>query len=387
LDDALAMTLYGVGTSIAQLISGGEASILHELTKLCIEVGGAVVVGIVGGLSLNKLLRFDHEPEHRLAMATGILLLVIGVCRAFDMDIIIATMTVGILLVNLAPRRSHDLFALIRSFTSPIYVMFFVLVGARLALGQMPAWLWIVAAVYVVGRSAGKYIGAYLGATASKAEPVVRNCTGLGLFAQGGVAVGLSIMAGAHLNHLHVSDGMPLGDMIVYVVTATTLVVQIIGPPLVKLAARRAGELDRDITVKDVIGQWNVNDVLETDIIPVPEGEPLSAVVQRFSESDHLVYPVVGDEDRLVGVLSLEDMKDVLPDRDTWDWLLAGDVATPPREHVTPDTKLKVALDLMADLDLEQIPVVSGDHEKPVGILDRRKAHRKAHEKVLRLQR
>ena len=41
--------------------------------------------------------------------------------------------------------------------------------------------------------------GAWIGAKISGAEPVVRQYTGLSLFAQGGVAIGLSIMATQHL--------------------------------------------------------------------------------------------------------------------------------------------------------------------------------------------
>ena len=68
-------------------------------------------------------------------------MLCIGLAVAFNMDVILATMSVGIVLINLAPRRSKQLFEVIRSFSTPIYIIFFVLVGARLSLGNMPLWL------------------------------------------------------------------------------------------------------------------------------------------------------------------------------------------------------------------------------------------------------
>jgi Kef-type K+ transport system membrane component KefB/CBS domain-containing protein len=387
LDDALAMTLYGIGTSVAKVLAGGEVGLGAEALRLLVELGGAVGVGALGGLLLVLLLRHSSQQERSLAMSLGIILMVIGVSNSFNMDVIMATMTMGIVVTNLAPRSVRDLFGLLRSFSTPIYVMFFVLVGARLSITAMPGWLWGIVAIYVVGRTAGKYFGAYYGALATGAEPVVRANCGLGLFAQGGVAVGLSIMAGQHLEGIPVTAGLNAGDLIVYVVTTTTLIVQIIGPPMVKLAVHRASEAGRDVTEEDVVASLTVGDVMSRDTVLVPESEPVRRVLQMFSEHDALVYPVVDEVGRLRGILPLETLKDILPERDTWDWLVAGDVCAPHAETVRADTPLAEALQRMRDTGLEQLPVVApGDSGKPEGILDRRLASVRVKEEVVRRQ-
>jgi Kef-type K+ transport system membrane component KefB/CBS domain-containing protein len=387
LDDALAMTLYGLGTSLAQILTHGASSLSHAAIGIVVELAGAVALGLVAGVLLNFILRRSHQRERSLAIAIGGILLVIGFAAASNMDVILATMTLGVTLVNLAPRRSKELFDIVRSFSTPIYVLFFVLVGARLGIASMPVWIWALSAVYVLARSVGKMAGAYYGARISGAAETVRKYSGLGLFAQGGVAVGLSIMASQRLGGVMVTGTMPLGDMVVFGVTATTLIVQIIGPPAVKMAIRLGGEIGRNITADDVIASWRVRDVMSKDLAPVAGTAPLREVFQLFSQHDYLVYPVVAADGRMAGIISLENLKHALMDQNVWEWVVAHDVMTPPIDKVTASTPLESAMDLMNQLHLEQIPVVDDETgQQPLGLLDMRTARILVEEEVIRRQ-
>ena len=249
----------------------------------------------------------------------------------------------------------------------------------------MPSWVWGLVVLYVVARSLGKYIGARFGARISGAEPVVRDNLGMALFAQGGVAVGLSIMAAERLGRIEVIEGMMLGDMIIFSVTASTLVVQLIGPPFVKLAVRRSGECGRDVQEEDVMAEWTVADVMTRGVAPIREQESVSRILQRFADADILVYPVVEKSGRIAGIISLESLKDVVPSRDCWDWMLASDVMAPSHDHVHEGMLLKDALDDMARLGEEALPVVqSRGSLEPVGVLDIRSAGRRVTEEVVR---
>ena len=388
LDDALAMTLYGLGTSIASILAnGGGESIGTTMLHTGIELGGAIFLGIACGFVLNAMMHYMPQTEKRLGISIGIILLCIGLAVAFNMDVILATMAVGIVLINRAPRRSKQLFEVIRSFSTPIYIIFFVLVGARLSLGNMPPWLWGLVAAYVLMRSLGKWVGAYWGARISKAEKSVQNYMGMALFAQGGVAVGLSIVASQNLQHIEVVEGMSLGDMIIFTVTATTLCVQLIGPAFAKLAIKKAGEIGRNVTEEDVMAELKVSDVVDTDIVPLKEGTPLAEVVQNFAEQDTLVYPVVDNEEKIAGVLTFEMLKEVLMDRDTWLWLVVGDVMQPLHERLLGEMNLAEALQDMRALQSEMLPVIdSADSGKLLGVLDQRAARRKVSAELVRRQ-
>jgi len=385
LDDALAMTLYALGTSAAQMLTSGSADLGKEILSVCVELFGSVLLGLATGFGLNLILRFLPQKERRLGLALGAILLTISAAVVFKMDVILATMSIGILLTNIAPRRSKELFEVVRSFSSPIYILFFVLVGARLSVRNMPAWIWGLVAVYVVMRSLGKWAGSFIGGKMSKAEPVVSRYMGLSLFAQGGVAVGLSIMASQHLQGIQVTDSMSLGDMIIFTVTATTLVVQLIGPPCTKLAVRLAGEIDRNITEEDVIAELSVGDVMNPDVKPIPEDLPLAVVLKRFTDNDSLVYPVVSTDGRILGVLTFDSLKELLGDAASWQWLVAGDVMQPVEEKTTEPSKLADVLDDMNRMQAEALPVTRGDGtDSAVGVLDLRYARRRIREELIR---
>jgi CBS domain-containing protein len=383
----LAMTLYGLGTSIAVMVTRGSSSLGDAAVRVVIELVGAAALGLASGLGLNFVVRWSGQRERSLGIAIGVLLLLIGFAAATGMDVILAAMIMGVTLTNVAPRRSRELFGIVRSFSAPIYVLFFVLVGARLTIGHMPAWIWVLAAVYVVGRTLGKLGGTFFGAKISGAADSVRKYAGLGLFAQGGVAVGLSIMASQRLGNVMITDSLKLGDMVVFGVTATTLIVQIIGPPAVKMAIRLGGEIGRNVTDEDVIDSWHVRDVMVADVAPINGTAPLREVFQLFSERDYLVYPVIGPAGKIAGVISLENLKHALMDQDVWEWVVAHDVMTPVVDKVTPSMSLKSAIHMMVQLHLEQVPVVDDEEEEvPMGLLDLRTARIKIKEEVIRRQ-
>lgn len=387
LDDALAMALYALGTSLAQIIAGQSVSVAAELGRVALEFGGACVLGGGLGAALAGLLRHLHQPEKGLALAVGALLLSIGVCAALGLDVILAAMLAGAALANLAPLRSRALFDTVRAFATPIYVLFFVFVGARLSLGAMPGWLWGVVAVYLAGRTVGKVAGTWIGGRLSGADPGVNRYAGLGLFAQGGIAVGLSIMAGERLRGVPLTPELGLGEAVVFCVTATTFLMQVIGPNLIKLSARLAGELGRNVTEEDVVAGMRVADVIDTAVTPLREHDPVTHVVACFTAQPHTALPVLDAEGRVAGYVALDHLKGLFADQEMWAWLLARDVMRPVPALAESGGPLRDALETMRDLGVEQMLAVdAAGPRRFAGILDTRRARKRVQEALARRQ-
>ncbi len=385
LDDALAMTLYGLGSSAAKLLTSKSGSMWIALGHVSNDLFGALAVGAVVAALLVAFLRWVPQTERGAAIAIGMILLLISISTFFKMDIILATMMMGFVLTNLTPRRSKDLFKLIRSFSVPIYVLFFVLVGARLSFSTMPGWLWWIIITYIVGRSAGKFFGAYLGARMTGSPPAVRKYLGLGLFAQGGVAIGLSIMAAERLSSITIVKGMSLGDMIIFVVTTTTLVVQVLGPAMVKLAVKLSGEAGRDISEEDVRASMTVADVIDEKLVTLSEAAPVIEAINCFTENNVLITPVVNKNGKITGILNFEALKDILVDRDNWQWLLVADIMRPMEDCTTADVNLDEVYEHMYRLKIDQMPVVDSETgEIPLGMLDLRTIRLKVHAELLK---
>ncbi|MBD3335596.1 MAG: sodium:proton exchanger, partial [Candidatus Eisenbacteria bacterium] len=196
LDDALALILYSAGASVAAMLTGdGSQGWGAQFGEAAYELAGGTVLGVAAGFGLNFALRQVRDQEKSLTFIIGAVAAVIGLARLTGVAMILSAMTLGVTVANLAPRHSKRAFETVENFAPPIYVLFFVLVGAHLDVHGMPGWMWALTLPYILGRSAGKILGANIGGRLAGAPRTVSKYLGLCLFSQGGVAVGLAILA------------------------------------------------------------------------------------------------------------------------------------------------------------------------------------------------
>jgi hypothetical protein len=102
-----------------------------------------------------------------------------------------------------------------------------------------------VGVAYIVFRTLGKLVGSWLGAVLAKAPAKVSKNLGLCLLSQAGVALGLAISTYHELSTLSPLANTT-GLYILNIITGSTLLFQIVGPILTKLALQRAGEIQGD---------------------------------------------------------------------------------------------------------------------------------------------
>ncbi len=242
LDDGLALILYGFAFAFSRLlVSGAPLSFQMMVVRPLFEIVGSLLLGAAIALPLDRVLRFIGTADDRLVSSVSAVLLASGLALYFDFSLILTSMAVGLVLTNLHPDRNESSFESIKAFVPPIYIIFFGFVGARLRLGLLPQ-MGALGLLYVLGRTLGKWSGAYLGARLSDAPASVRRYLGFALFSQAGVAIGLALDIYQHFAQ-YGSNGAQLGHTVINVIAATTLLVQIIGPPSVKYALERAGEI------------------------------------------------------------------------------------------------------------------------------------------------
>jgi len=245
MDDALALLLFSIAAAFAEslLAQSGPPSILQMVQLPLVEIGGSLVLGLGLGLLLDRIMCRMKVQHDAMAVSIGFVFLSVGLSQAFGFSLILTTMILGMVVVNRCPEHGRHIRFTIEQAGPVIYVLFFTLVGARFQIGLLPT-MGLLGVAYVVLRSTGKFFGAWLGGTAGGAEPVVRNNLGLGLLSQAGVAIGLALSS-ANRFSAYGEEGQALGALIINVITATTFVVQIIGPICVKFAISRAGEIGR----------------------------------------------------------------------------------------------------------------------------------------------
>lgn len=378
LDDALALLLYrGAATGAKALMGTGEGSVLATTGLLLGEIVGAILLGFLAGVLLYYLLRFVRAEDKILEFAISCLLLVVGVSMIPRIDPILPAMTLGITIANLMPRQSRGVFKLVEKFSPPIYTSFFVLAGAHLRFAKTAGWILVLMVVYTLCRAAGKIVGSWLGARSCRAAPAVRKYLGICLLPQAGVAIGLAILSGQQFDS-------ELGHTIIMVVMTATFIMEIVGPILVKVGVKRAGEVGMNVTEEDLIKTYSVSNVMDTEPTSIAQDLPLQQILEVFSASESVYYPVIDKQGRIIGIITIGDIKEMFANRDVAGWLLACDVAEPVLDKTTPKKPLEEAMEHMRRYDLESIPVVAGeDSDKLVGLLDYRKTLRKISAEVL----
>lgn len=243
LDDAISLLLFSLVAAYTETLLGGSGmpSALQILEIPFFEIGGSLLLGLVAGLVLSRFLRYMQKMHDAMAISIGFVFLIVGVSEALSLSLILSTMVMGMTVVNRDRALGRAIRFTIEQAGPVIYVLFFTLVGARFDIRLLPA-MGLLGVAYVILRSGGKYLGAWIGGQLGGAEPAVKNNLGLGLLSQAGVAIGLALACCNRFTPLG-PEGEALGGLIISVITATTFIVQVFGPIGVKLAIQRAGEI------------------------------------------------------------------------------------------------------------------------------------------------
>ena len=379
LDDGLAILLFAIASSVAgSLIGNGGEGFLSAIIKPVYEMGGAVVIGGISGLVLSKILSKYAEKERILAFSVGTVLLVTGLSLAANVSMLLAAMTLGVIVVNFRPYKSKEAFNLVEGFTPPIYVLFFVLVGAKLKFSHMTMPILYLILAYLFFGLSGKMIGAHIGARLSRAPNTVIKYLPFALFSQAGIAIGLSILAAQHFPG-------NIGTTLVIIVTATTFATQLIGPPFTKFAVMKAGEVGLNITEEDIIQKSTARDLMDKNPSIIYENMPLGDILKIFSETDSLYYPVIDRERKLKGIITVEGIKQTFMEMDIGGLILAHDLMEPIIATTASEKPISEVRETLARYDIEYLPVVGKDSTLE-GFIEHKKINKFISTKLLELQ-
>ena len=234
MDDALGLMLYAIMMAIARMIiSGAELSVMTLLVKPVGEILGSLLLGAGLGLCLVLVLRFFHSRGNKLALTLMFVFLAVGLSSEWGLSSLLVCMMLGAVMVNLY-QQSNVMLEQCDRFTPPLFLMFFVLSGANLDLAVLPA-VGVVGIAYVLSRAAGKTLGGTLGALVERCDQNIIRYLGLTLIPQAGVAIGMARMSATALPEY--------SAIINAVVLSGTLIYELTGPVITKIALTRAGEI------------------------------------------------------------------------------------------------------------------------------------------------
>ncbi|MFH1063190.1 MAG: cation:proton antiporter [Candidatus Omnitrophota bacterium] len=372
LDDALALIIYGFASVFAKsMLAHADFSFFQSVLIPIFDLIKSCLIGAGCGFALSALLRRIKDKELMFSFSLAFIIFTVGLAIFFQLDFILSAMTLGAVFANISPQISRKVFDTIESFSPPIYVIFFILVGARLqAKLFLNASIALLAIVYLIGRTSGKMAGAYLGGFFSKAHKMVTKYLGLCLFSQAGVAIGLAMVV-YHNFSLLGPEGEKVGLLVLNIITATTFVVQLVGPACVKFAITKADEVWRNVNEEDVIESSTVSDFMRKDFTFVKENASLDKIMRAIKERESYHFPVVDNQGELTGLISLGNLRNIFGEEQLGNVILARDLAEPVRKVLYPNQPLKEAFEIFQKREIEYLPVVKNENSKEiVGIVE-----------------
>lgn len=238
LDDAVALIAFGFAVTAAKSMTAvAETNLVESILAPFIEIFGALILGFALGLLFMLPLKFFRSSSNRLIITIGMVFLAVGISNLIGVSALLCCMAMGAMLVNVS-NCSSELLKLVDGITPPIFLLFFAVSGAELNLSVIPT-IGLVGVLYIVLRVVGKFAGSWLGAKVTKSPPQVAKWLGYTLVPQAGVAIGLTLVAQTVVPKY--------ADTIRAVVLCGTLVYELIGPMVSKIALQKAGEIQKGL--------------------------------------------------------------------------------------------------------------------------------------------
>lgn len=248
LDDAVGLIIFSVSFGVARAIESGKANVISMVVNPLIEVVLSLLLGAFMGWIFTACEKIFHSGSKRMSLSISFVLLTVAISMLkidlgeihIGFSSLLVCMMLGTVFCNLCD-FSADIMDRADKWTAPLFVMFFVLSGAELRLDILAdVWVLIIGAVYIISRSAGKYIGAFFSAKLVKCESKIQKYLGITLLPQAGVAIGMSAIVIETMG----AEGVLVRNIILF----SVLIYELIGPMLTKIALTKAGDIKEKTT-------------------------------------------------------------------------------------------------------------------------------------------
>jgi Kef-type K+ transport system membrane component KefB len=357
--------------------TGGQSlSIAATLGQLVQSLGGAFVLGLVGGLVMSYACEIMHTRRW-LVLLVAMASLLLGLSETWNLPYMLVFLVVGVVVVN-SSSGTQKITAQLDSIGGLLTVVFFSVHGSELDLSLL-ASVGIVGAGYVILRSVGKVLGVWVVASRMKTSPEVRKWLGPALLAQAGVAISLSATAK--------SRNPEIGGDVQTIILGTVVVFEILGPLLTRMAVLKSGEMPIANSIHHTFGtplsalqniftrlagsagllnkktalseRMRVEQVMRRSVEGIAENADFNEVVHFVEHSHDNTFPVVDDDRCVVGLIRFDLLNQAFFDPHSDQLVRAGDLATPPDLLLYPSQPVRDAVDLFRQTSDDCVAVVT----------------------------
>lgn len=243
LDDAVGLIVFAVSFGIAKGMVSGHVDVFSIIINPLIEIVASLLLGTVMGFLFSETEKHFHSRSKRLSVSVTFVILTVAITMiqipigpvTISTSSLLSCMMLGTIFCNVC-ESSEELMDRVDRWTTPLFVLFFVISGAELELSVFTQLSIVgIGVVFIVFRSLGKMIGSSLSAKACGCDENIVKYLGITLLPQAGVALGMSVTA--------MQLGDKEGSLVRNIVLFAVLIYELVGPLLTKMALTKAGEI------------------------------------------------------------------------------------------------------------------------------------------------
>jgi CIC family chloride channel protein len=121
--------------------------------------------------------------------------------------------------------------------------------------------------------------------------------------------------------------------------------------------------LSQETSRAGAIMEQTIGDLMHAPVRPVRENTPFREIASRFLTDSNNFLPVVDAQQRLLGMVALQDLKEFLSSHQDLGAVIAYDIMRPPPGCLTPGQRLFDALPTVLASELRNVPVVNNPGE------------------------
>ena len=243
LDDAVGLVVFAISFGVAKAINFGHYDLTSILVEPILEIVMSIVLGFVMGSIFSAAEKYFKSNSKRLSLSITFVILTVALSMMefevggvkIGFSSLLVCMMLGTVFCNVCD-FSADMMDKTDKWTSPLYILFFVLSGAELELDVFsnPSVI-VVGLVYIFARAFGKWMGASISSKCMKCSPSVQKWLGITLLPQAGVALGMSVTVAQTLG----ADGELIRNIVLFGV----LIYELIGPAMTRIALIHSGDI------------------------------------------------------------------------------------------------------------------------------------------------
>lgn len=143
-----------------------------------------------------------------------------------------------------------------------------------------------------------------------------------------------------------------------------------------------SGDLIRDDRDRIVLSLIDLKKILETDLLRVRPDDTLGDLVKLVKRSKRNIFPVVDENAQLAGIVTLDDIRELMFDPDNQENIIVRTIMQRPPAHVSSNEKMQSVMNKFEVTQAWNLPVI--DDGKYIGFVSKSRIFNAYRKKLIR---